>query len=144
MLSLDADEIDPRELSQRLAATPTSSTVKGEYEIDEATGQAYANPATTWTLCSADLIDAVELQPHLDWLASRLPRGLKPLGGGPELGEITVLWSSIGGYGGPTFSADSIAFLADLGLPIRFHFIHGDPVEWDEWLELLERRGSLG
>ena len=114
------DELDPSEVSVRLALEPTDAFRRGQPIVTKR--RRYSDhPTGGWILSSRDLVSQIELEAHVTWLLDRIEPAAEALRSLRSEGRDVALIFVVSGEeigGGPTLEAKTIARIAKLELPI--------------------------
>ena len=121
------DSADPDTVSAALGIEPTESQRAGEpYEWR---GRTRTYRLSGWFFCSRGRVESYDSAKHLDWLLQYLePRheALCVLRSQGWRMDISCLWDSHYGHGGPTLSPDLLRMLATVGIELWFDiYFHG-------------------
>ena len=121
-LRVYSDEMSPEEMATALRVTPTSVQHKGD--VRNPRGR---RPVTLKLngvfLESEGHVESLDARRHIDWVLDRME------GRAPELAslmaagaraDLTCLWISASGHGGPTLSPHQCKRMAELGIDCWF------------------------
>lgn len=126
-LRLYHDAADPALVTATLDITPTESQHVGESY--ERRGVTRTYPLSGWFLSSQDRLESYDTAKHLDWLLQQLQPRRQALDSLRSQGwrmDISCLWDSHSGHGGPTLSPDLLSRLAAVGIELWFDvYFHG-------------------
>lgn len=115
-----SDTLDPAQITSRLGLAPTHSFRRDD-PITTARRRYGNHPIGGWLLSTREHIVAEDLTAHLDWLLANLEPAAQRIKAlqtdGYDVAIIIALSADPLG-GGPTMSADTLARLARLGLPL--------------------------
>ncbi|WP_437956877.1 DUF4279 domain-containing protein [Sorangium sp. So ce119] len=122
-LRIYAECIHPQEITRRLAVEPDSVQVKGEVRVNSV-GRARVIGVNGWFISSETKVSSKDLRHHLDWIIGAIypvreallklqqTRGVKM--------DVSCVWWSAHGHGGPTLWPEQMRPLSDLGLECGF------------------------
>lgn len=114
---------DPKIVGELLNLTPTSTQLVGEAYEHRQTSRTKRYEISGWFLRSKTFVQSFDSEKHLNWLLDQLE------GREPALEElrkagwwmnISCLWDSQYGHGGPTFSPALFNRLASQGIELWF------------------------
>jgi hypothetical protein len=129
-LRIYGDRLNPAEVTDVLGILPTSLQVKGEITMNSVGGQRKA-PTGGWFLSSEQQVESLDLRQHIDWLLDLLlarANVLRSIQGRDGFHmNVTCIWWSRLGDGGPTLCPEHMSGLAELNLECRFEIaFYGD------------------
>jgi hypothetical protein len=118
-LRIYPESLDPSEVTARLGIEPTAWQRRGE------TRRPGSRPAKLngWFLTSERAVDSRDVRKHLDWLLGRVgPRAdaLLALQANGCRMDVSCLWVSASGHGGPSVLPAQMRELARLNLELWF------------------------
>lgn len=123
---------DPDVISIRLGVQPTSTSRIGR-RVTNRLGRGRIERFNGWFLCSENHVKSKDLRRHLDWLTDLLlpAKGeLHALQDDPDIRmEVSCVWWSKSGHGGPVLSVRQMRDLTTLGLELGFDLYFLDPDE---------------
>lgn len=126
-LRLYHDSADPALVTAALDLAPSETQCVGDSY--ERRGVALACPLSGWFLCSEGQVRSYDAATHLDWLLLLLhPRKdtLEALRAQGWRMDISCMWDSHAGHGGPTLGPELLRRLAYLGIALWFDiYFHG-------------------
>ena len=117
----------PGVVSDKLRIVPTEDQTIGQvYEIQNVSRTI---KLSGWFLCTDGNVNSFDLEKHLEWLTSQLNQVASQLQELKNEGwrmDITCMWDSANGHGGPTLSPSTLNSLSNLGIEIWFDvYFHG-------------------
>jgi hypothetical protein len=119
------DEIlDPGEITQLLSISPSEIIFKN----DLLEGNEDHQPCSGWFLSSEGILDSKDSRHHLDWILDLISDKKDEFAELHNRGysvNITIIWVSYDGCGGPTITPYEMAILSDLKIKLWFNFISG-------------------
>jgi len=130
-LRIYGDELDPAIITSLLGIEPTTSQKKGEVKTNSL-GFQRAAKVGGWFLSSEEQVTSKDLRRHLDWLLSHLSPKAKELRNIQDMpsvqANVTCIWWSRYGDGGPTLWPEHMRALGELDLECGFDisFFEGD------------------
>lgn len=119
-LRIYSQTLSPEEVTRALGVQPTRTLRQGEQRGDKVSN------LHGWFLSSEGRVDSRDLRRHLDWLLDQLATGANPTQQvtaripGRVWADISCLWISAVGHGGPTLSPKQMQRMARLGLECWF------------------------
>lgn len=125
-LRIYSQTVVPDEITRALELQPTRSLRQGELR-----GGKPSN-LNGWFLSSEGRVESRDLRRHLDWLLDQLGGGeqgthqLTARIPGRVWADVSCLWVSAVGHGGPTLSPKQMMRMARLGLECWFDVYLGD------------------
>lgn len=133
-LRIYTGDLDPQEVTKRLAIKPDSVQTKGEVR-GNSIGRTRIVQINGWFLSSEGKVLSKDLRHHLDWLLGIVYPGREALLGlqrtrGVRM-DVNCVWWSAHGHGGPTLWPEQMHLLSDLGLECSFDvYFFGE--DWQE------------
>ena len=115
------DTADPDDVSRALGLTPSSTQRVGEQRESRGVFRTYR--LAGWFYCTEDSVESYDSQKHLNWLCDQLePHGqqLRALRSAGWRMDISCLWDSHPGHGGPSLSPALLQRLATLEIELWF------------------------
>lgn len=130
-LRIYGNDLEPREVTERLGVEPTSSQRKDD-SVTSSLGRRRTFKAGGWFLSSEDRVQSKDLRRHLDWLLALIVPRAQALRSLQEVDgirmNVTCIWWSAAGDGGPTLWPEQMRAMADLNLECVFEIaFYGDP-----------------
>lgn len=133
-LRIYSPELSPKDISEKVGITPTSSNEKGERKRSPY-GITRPIPTNGWFLSSEGHVESKDVRRHLDWLLDKLvpaAAGLKELQTNPTVRmTIYCIWWQADAAGGPTLWPEQMRRMADLDLECTFELSFYGPAEDD-------------
>jgi ABC-type transporter Mla subunit MlaD len=120
-LRLYGDALVPAEVSRLLHLEPADAAAKGDRMVSSSGKPRIASTAR-WILTTQGTLDSTDLEAHVLWLLDRLEAArVMPLTlPGVSRADVSCYWASATGNGGPDFSPETLARLAQLNLRLGF------------------------
>ncbi len=130
-LRIYGGELTPHEITEILGIMPTSCITRGESSVPNSLGRSVTHRLNGWFLSSEEHVKSLDLRRHLDWLINSISphsNQLKILQDYPGVAvDVTCIWWSKSGHGGPTLWPLQMQPLAELNLECRFEIsFYGD------------------
>jgi hypothetical protein len=118
--------VNPNEVTRLLEIEPTSVVVLGERKRIRDTERERVGTVNGWFLSSEPNVQSTDLRRHLDWLCDELDsrtRAIRALQAqeGVHMNVTCIWWSKYGG-GGPVLWPNQMSCLASLNLECSFDF----------------------
>lgn len=123
-------EMIPELITQRLGIEPTSTQKVGQV-FRNSLGRERTASINGWFLSSEGKVTSLDLRRHLDWLLDRVMPAKEPLlelqwRSGLDM-DVSCVWWSAQGHGGPVLWPEQMARLAELNLECGFELaFYGD------------------
>lgn len=129
-LRIHPGEMVPELVTRRLGVEPTSTQKVGEV-FRNSLGRERTAPINAWFLSSEGKVSSLDLRRHLDWLLGRLmpaKEALLALQNCAGVGmDVSCVWWSAHGHGGPVLWPEQMSQLAELNLECGFELsFYGD------------------
>jgi hypothetical protein len=123
-LDIIGEILDPNEVSLLLSISPSEMEFKNDLPEVYEDHQPYSG----WFLSSEGILDSKDSRHHLDWILELISDKKDEFAELHNLGysvNISVIWVSYDGCGGPTITPHEMAILSDLKIELWFNFISG-------------------
>lgn len=115
-LRVFSDTLQPNQVSARLGLVPSRAFAKGDPY-----GRGRVRRHGGWILSSRNAVESSDTRHHIDWLLDQLDGKSKELDALRDLGcevDVSCIWVSAQGQGGPILSPSQMKRLAEHGLDI--------------------------
>ncbi|HEY3974962.1 MAG TPA: DUF4279 domain-containing protein [Candidatus Sulfotelmatobacter sp.] len=135
-LRISTGAVHPEKVTELLGVNPTRVTILGERGPVNSVGIARVGKHNVWLLVSEGVVTSKDLRRHIDWIIDTVYPSKEALLRLQELPEVKMdvscVWWSRYGDGGPTLWPEQMSHLVELNLEISIAFsFYGDEAEPD-------------
>jgi hypothetical protein len=118
----------PEEVTALLKVEPTHLTVLGRPVQFNSRGKSHIARLNMWLLDSEGIVSSKDLRRHLDWIISKVRPNCDALFSLQQLldvkMDVSCVWWSLHGDGGPTLWPEQMLGLAELNLEVSIGFAY--------------------